>query len=107
MDYSGLSDEELNNVLNQAKNEYDARLKSKREKEKIQRVGFAKFVMENREKFLEVMNHSRTSCSDENPCNPGRCRKCDFMELDPQGWEWGEYGFYFDSCLELVIVKYI
>lgn len=68
-----------------------------REKEVIKKID--SLTPEQKENILSVINHDRTSCSDEHPrngyysdCNGGyRCRKCMLIEILR-----GEHGGCFD-----------
>lgn len=55
--------------------------------------------------MLSFLQHSRSSCSDENPCNGfsysserWRCSKCMLMEI-LRGEHGGSYDFYFDVTI--------
>lgn len=52
-----------------------------------------RYLRENKDVILPLLKHSRTSCSDENPCNSyeysrgyARCNKCWLMEILNDEW---------------------
>lgn len=96
--------------LKRQKEELEAQIKAveeeeQRAKEKAVLDKIKAMTPEKKAMILELMEHDRTSCSDENPCNGYsyynnryRCRKCMLMEILN-----GEHGgrFDFDIVVEI------
>lgn len=96
--------------LRKQKEELEAQIKAveeeeQRAKEKAVLDKIKAITPEKKEMILGLMEHDRTSCSDENPCNGYsyyndryRCRKCMLMEILN-----GEHGgrFDFDIAVEI------
>ena len=96
--------------LRKQKEELEAQIKAveeeeQRAKEKAVLDKIKAITPEKKEMILGLMEHDRTSCSDENPCNGYsyynnryRCRKCMLMEILN-----GEHGgrFDFDIVVEI------
>ena len=96
--------------LTKQKEELEAQIKAVEEeepraKEKAVLDKIKAITPEKKEMILGLMEHDRTSCSDENPCNGYsyyndryRCRKCMLMEILN-----GEHGgrFDFDIAVEI------
>ena len=96
--------------LKRQKEELEAQIKAveeeeQRAKEKAVLDKIKAITPEKKEMILGLMEHDRTSCSDENPCNGYsyynnryRCRKCMLMEILN-----GEHGgrFDFDIVVEI------
>ena len=96
--------------LKRQKEELEAQIKAveeeeQRAKEKAVLDKIKAITPEKKEMILGLMEHDRTSCSDENPCNGYsyyndryRCRKCMLMEILN-----GEHGgrFDFDIAVEI------
>lgn len=43
-------------------------------------------LMNNINTLIFLTEHDRTSCSNENPCNVGRCTKCDLIRARRDGY---------------------
>lgn len=54
-------------------------------------------VVKHIDALLELQpEHGRTSCSDENPGNPGRCFRCDLLQIKHEGhWSYPEINIEF------------
>ncbi len=104
----------MNNLeeLKKQRLELDKQIKTAEEKERQQR-GFRviqkieNITDEDKRLLLSMMQHDRTSCSDEHPCNGYsysnerfRCRKCMLMEILN-----GEHGGEFDFAIVADIWK--
>lgn len=68
----------------------------------------ASYSDEEKEFMLKLIEHTRTSCDDENPWNGWdgnrfRCNKCMLMEI-LNGQHGGEFDFSFDICITRVTV---
>lgn len=68
----------------------------------------ASYSDEEKEFMLKLIEHSRTSCDNENPWNGWdgnrfRCSKCMLMEI-LNGQHGGEFDFSFDVCITRVTV---
>lgn len=89
-DFSQISDSDLGKLVQAAQAERDQRARQAgREKEAL-RLERARRVFLVAKSLLPFMEHSRTSCSDENPSNgyttagrggAPRCKKCFLMQL--------------------------
>jgi hypothetical protein len=91
-DLTKMTDEELSvhekNVMLLLNEEKERRKKTKLEIQRTKNLKIIKFLKKNPE-FLELIEHSRTSCSDENPCNGStglstsriRCQKCLLLDI--------------------------
>jgi hypothetical protein len=99
MDFSKISDEELNNEFFRRKNE-------KRLKKIDERAKRIRLLNENRSTLLKFISHSRTSCSDMEPNNGlhssdhgPRCIRCGLMEITEYDAE------FFDFNINISIVR--
>ena len=52
-------------------------------------------IMKNIDDLIEVAAHTRTSCSDKNPCNNGDCPRCTLISAKKYGYWDGEYKLRF------------
>ena len=112
LDFSTLSLEELRKLQDKIEKEKEKIIQSKIEQ-------YQKFVSrklecltdEDKKLILSLIDHYRTSCSDDNPCNgiilkdntlnsyTYRCKKCALMEIFNNEW-----GGSFDFKLEPIII---
>ena len=88
MNLSEMSKEELKNLKKQIELQ-ENKIKEKEIEDRKQKakIKLDKF-RENKEIILNLIEHDRTSCSDENPCNGygsadygARCKKCHLIEI--------------------------
>jgi len=63
-------------------------------------------LKEQKDLILSLIDHSRSSCSDDNVCNGygsadygARCTKCHLIELFDQEWNDGEFEVDFDVTI--------
>ena len=109
MNLSEMSKEELESLKKQIKLQEDEikerELENRRQKAKVK----LDKIKENKELILSLLEHSRTSCSDENPCNGNgsadygaRCNKCYLIEILND--EWGDD---FDISFDIKIARII
>ena len=92
---------------------YERITKVKEEKEKIRQNELAEkkktvakhiqYLRENKDIILSLIDHSRTSCSDDNCCNGyitsdgyARCNKCFLIEILNGEWGDGDFEVAFD-----------
>lgn len=74
--------------------EIERRKQAAKERWKAERRERATEIYELLPHLLAIeKNHGRTSCSDENPCNEGRCNRCTLLAA--------QRGCYWDSDLEI------
>jgi hypothetical protein len=75
MDIKEISTKDLQAELQ--RREHEAALEAQRKREAKEQ-----FWIEHLELILQLIpEHSRTSCSDENPNNYGRCDRCTLLEM--------------------------
>lgn len=97
--------------LRKQKQEIEAQIKDAEDEEQREREEnvikkIEAITLDKKEAILSIMEHDRTSCSDENPCNGWyssyydgyRCRKCMLMEILN-----GEHGGRFDFNISVDI----
>jgi hypothetical protein len=89
IDFKVLSDDDLVTFRVKLNAELEERTRARLAAEKEKRSRTNKAILDNRDLFLSLMEHSRTSCSDHIPTNgymtasgQARCSKCALMELD-------------------------
>lgn len=88
----------------EGKDLYEKLNKIKKEKEEIRQQKISdkrkevakkiRYIRDNKDVILPLLKHSRTSCSDEHPCNGcydyskgyARCNKCWLMEIIDDEW---------------------
>lgn len=103
MDINSLSKEELAklqaDISKRQQEIHDEELRQRSEKAAIK----MKQIREVKEAILSLFEHSRTSCSDENPSNSDRCSKCALMELIEEDWQDGEFEIEFS--VEMTRIK--
>jgi len=106
MDIDNLTLDEINNI----QRELDKRKTELKLKQIEMRQDIAKqhidIIRKYKDVILPLIEHDRSSCSDENPCNGfgsasygARCNKCHLIEILD-----GQYGNEFDVKFEVVII---
>lgn len=80
-DLLACSDEQLERVIREKRKR--AEQEEQRRKEEKARINFALI-----DTILALIEHGRTSCSDTNATNYGRCNRCTLLEFKSMGyWE--------------------
>lgn len=74
-----LSDDELRNELKR-------RTEQRQQEEIADRNARHRLILDNITAIIESQRHERTSCSDENPCNAGRCNKCSLISFKKENY---------------------
>lgn len=105
-DLSKLTDEQFRELRSDILAEDDRREKEREFTVFDNRKKLAKLVFNNLDTFLNTMEHTRTSCSDENPHNDGRCNKCTLMNIDKDLVDMGLVGLLITVNSELCIEEY-
>ena len=83
---------------------YELQAELKRRSDEAERERLRK-EEEHREKVVKHIDaildfypeHGRTSCSDEHPDNPGRCFRCDLLQIKHEGY-WSNLSVSLDLC---------
>ena len=88
-----LEEKELYDKLNKIKEEKEEIRQQKISEKRKEVAKKIRYLRENKDVILPLLEHSRTSCSDENPCNGyeyssgyARCNKCWLMEILDDEW---------------------
>ena len=89
-----LEEKELYYKLNKIKEEKEEIIQQKISEKRKEVAKKIRYLRENKDVILPLLEHSRTSCSDENPCNGcydynngyARCNKCWLMEILDDEW---------------------
>lgn len=81
--FSQLSDDEVKKVFRE---EMEKRINAKYIEEMEKREQHAQRVVQSAGALLNLVAHDRTSCSDEDWCNIGRCTRCTLLGAQREGW---------------------
>ena len=107
MNISEMSKEELESLKKQIKLQEDEIKEKELENQRQKAKAKLDKIRENKEFILSLLEHSRTSCSDEHPCNGygsadygARCKKCHLIEILNDEW-----GNSFDVNFEITITE--
>jgi len=102
MDVSKMSKKELEELSKLVELQKQLLKEEEANKLKHKAKGKIKKLREQKDLILSLIDHSRTSCSDDNVCNGygsgnfgARCTKCHLIELFDQDWLDGEFDIDF------------
>lgn len=106
IELNDLSENELQELASRIKQQQDVIAQEKLDKKRETVKAKMKILRENSELILSLIEHSKKSCSDENPFNSyvhdngyPECKKCKLIDMFQNEWEDG----FWDIDIEINI----